>query len=284
MVLINLFAMALETEASLATEFADFFLYLELFSVTFFTLEYLLRLWSITEGVAYESRTRYALSLESLIDLLAILPFYIGFLLDMDLRVFIVFRLFRLFKLFRYFSPLAVMADVLYAEGRSFLAAMLVMLVLLFICATGIYFFEGEMQPEELGSIPRSMWWAIVTLTTLGYGDVVPMTIGGRLFAGVMTIFAIGIVALPAGMLASRFSEELHKRKNDYSEFVSNLLVDGVIDDKDEIKLEQERQKLCLSSSDAELLRQKIIDSKRTTTGTENTEGHCPNCGHPLDS
>ncbi len=282
LVLLNLIAMALETDTTLAASYAGLFLYLELFSVAFFSLEYLLRIWSITVGEHYSSRVRYVLSLDSAIDLLAILPFYVGLLLDIDLRVFIAFRLFRLFKLFRYFSPLAVLASVLQAEARSFLAAILVMMVLVFVGATGMYFFEAAAQPDKLGSIPQAMWWSIVSLTTLGYGDVVPITLGGRVFAGVITLFAIGIVAMPAGMLASRFSEELNKRKIAFSELVESLLDGSELSEDDENLLEQQRQRLCLSNHDALLLKKKAVEAKSNLDKSLNTSNYCSNCGHLL--
>jgi len=282
LVLLNLFAMALTTEATLAANYANLLFYLESFSVAFFTVEYLLRIWSSTVAEHCSSRIRYIFSADSVIDLLAILPFYALLFLDMDLRVFIAFRLFRLFKLFRYFSPLAVLANVLQAEARSFLAAILVMMVLVFIGATGIYFFEAEAQPDKLGSIPQAMWWSIVSLTTLGYGDVVPLTIGGRIFAGAITLFAIGIVAMPAGMLASRFSEELNKRKNVFSEMVDSLLDDGKLSDDDQKLIELQRQSLCLSNHDAQLLTKKAIEARINAPKSETASNYCSNCGHAV--
>jgi len=282
LVLVNLVAMALETEAELSQRHAGFFFYLECFSVAFFTLEYLLRIWSAECGRRYTSRFNYLMSTDSLVDLLAILPFYIGFLLGVDLRIFVTLRLFRLFKLFRYFSPLAVMASVMRAEARAFMAAMLVMFVLVFVCATGIYFFEAEVQPDTLGSIPRALWWSIVTLTTLGYGDIIPLTIGGRIFAGAMTIFAIGVVALPAGMLASRFSEELYRRKNEFRDVLGDMANNGVIDETEEQTLEEIRQRLCLSIEDVRALRKEILRSTPTTAVSTNGLLSCPACGRPV--
>ncbi len=281
-VLINLVAMALETDVTLAVDYGSFFLYLELFSVAFFSVEYALRIWCSTVDARYVSRFRYLLSSGSVVDLLAILPFYAGLLLDIDLRVFIIFRLFRLFKLFKYFAPLAVLANVLHAEARSFFAAILVMLALVFIGATGVYFFEAEAQPHKLGNIPQALWWSIVSLTTLGYGDVVPITTGGRIFAGAMTLFAIGIVALPAGMLASRFSEELDKRKNAFSEIVKSLLEKRELNNDDEMMLEQKRQSLCLSDHDAQLLKNAVIEAQISGAKTGNAGNFCSQCGQPL--
>jgi voltage-gated potassium channel len=271
LILANVVAICLETMAELKQAYALQFLCFELFSVSIFTIEYIVRFWSSAEKYSLadpssaelsstpqstltRSRRKYLLSFESLIDLIAIVPFYISLLFGVELKALLALRLFRLLKLVRYFSALNILLDVLRAEARSFMAAILVLLILIFISASGIYFFECEVQPEEFGSIPQALWWSTVTLTTLGYGDVVPMTVLGKVFAGMMTIFSIGIVALPAGMLASRFSEELLKRKQRYAQTVKALARDGELDADDHQRLQQMRSDLCLSEHDAQVI------------------------------
>ncbi|MFT5573183.1 MAG: voltage-gated potassium channel [Cryomorphaceae bacterium] len=271
LILANVVVICLETMAELKQAYAVEFFCFEIFSVLVFTIEYILRLWSSVENQpstdlssALQSgqknqltgaRRQYVVSFESLIDLVAIVPFYISLLFGIELKALLALRLFRLLKLVRYFSALNILLDVLRAEARSFMAAILVLLILIFVSASGIYFFECEVQPEEFGSIPQALWWSTVTLTTLGYGDVVPMTVFGKTFAGMMTIFSIGIVALPAGMLASRFSEELVKRKQRYLQTVKALASDGLLDHEDHEELEQLRSDLCLSDHDAQIIR-----------------------------
>ena len=281
-VFVSVIAMAMETDSSLAMAHAQLFWVIELSAVIFFAVEYVARWWSIIESDQHLRRRDYLLSADALIDLVAILPFFFGLVYGLDLRIFIVFRLFRLFKLFRYFAPLMVMASVMRAEARSFVSALLVMLVLVFLTATGIYFFEHEQQPDVLGSIPKAMWWAIVTLTTLGYGDVIPITPGGRVFAGLMTVFAVGIVALPAGMLASRFSEELQKRKTEYTRLAAQLKSesDGTFKDCDQ--LEMARQRLCLSRTDAQHIEQHVRNGSKSLESTADGQKTCPKCGHQL--
>lgn len=266
LILVNVVVICLETMVELKQVYALAFLCFELFSVSVFTLEYILRLWSSAENQppaedqfaqkngVIGSRRQYVLSFESLIDLIAIVPFYLSLLFGIELKALMALRLFRLLKLMRYFSPLTILLDVLRTEARSFMAAILVLLILIFVSASGIYFFECEVQPEEFGSIPQALWWSTVTLTTLGYGDVVPMTVFGKIFAGMMTILSIGIVALPAGMLASRFSEELLKRKQRYLHKVKALASDGFLDSDDHEKLERLRSDLCLSPHDAQVI------------------------------
>ena len=276
MIVATVMMLALETDQHFAIEHHVVFARFELCAAVFFTLEYLLRVWSSSAGDKYQNRWQYVRCSDSVVDLLALLPLLASFMTDsVELRYFMVLRLFQLLKLFRYFAPLIIMATVFRAEFRSFTSAMMIMCVLVFCAATGIYLFEHEAQPEVFGSIPQAMWWAVVTLTTLGYGDIVPVTTGGKIFAGVMTIFAVGIVSLPAGMLASRFSEELSKRKQTFAAELAKILADGRIDKQEERTLEKLRQKLCLSHSDVRALRRQ----KEQEQGLDD-EHVCPKCGH----
>lgn len=273
LILVNILGMSLETVDVLRASYSHYFFLLELLSAVVFLIEYILRFWSAREGDKYRHGMAYFFSFDSLVDLMAILPFYVGYLLGLDLRIFTALRLFRLLKLIRYFSPLAVMVTVLKAESRAFISATIVMLILVFMCATGIYFLEHDIQPEAFGSIPKSLWWSVVTLTTLGYGDVVPITIGGRFFTSMMTIISVGIVALPAAMLASRFSAELHKRKQDYAALVDELSHKQILDPDDRAALERERVRLCLSKTDTSFALAKHKHTGKT---------FCPHCHERL--
>lgn len=251
LILANLFAISLQTVASLDQQYSKQFLYFEIFSVVVFSIEFFLRLWTAPEQPNYQSRIRFLGKFDTVIDLISILPLYLSLLFGLELRTLVALRLLRLLKLIRYFAPLVMLAQVLKAEARAFIAAIFVLLLLVFVAASGIYFFEREVQPDGFSSIPEAMWWATVTLTTLGYGDVVPITVGGKIFAALMTILSLGIVALPAGMLASRFSEELRRRKQDYSDLVIELQSDGALDSRDLDSLERAREALFLSEKDA---------------------------------
>ena len=268
LIIINVVAISLETVPKIKQAYAIELFFLEVFSVVVFSLEYLLRLWSVPENKIPQARSRYLFSFDSVVDLLAVFPLYISLFFGIDLKALLALRLFRLLKLIRYFAPLAVLLNVLRAEARSFVAAVMILLILIFVSASGIYFFEREVQPEVFGSIPLALWWSTVTLTTLGYGDVVPVTVFGKIFAGMMTIFSIGIVALPAGMLASRFSDELLKRKQHYSDTVKALVSDGELSAEDHESLEHVRTELCLSKQDAELIQD-----------ASNNIAPCPACG-----
>lgn len=171
----------------------------EAFSVVIFTLEYLLRL------LVAESRKRYIFSFFGLIDLAAILPFYL--MLGMDLRALRAFRLLRLLKLFRYGPAIDRFRRAFHIVKDELVLFGSVAAVVLFLTAVGIYLFENEAQPEAFKSVFHALWWGIVTLTTVGYGDAYPVTVGGRIFTFFILIIGLGGVAIPTGLIASALSK-----------------------------------------------------------------------------
>ena len=146
-------------------------------------------------------------------DLIAILPFYLSFLIGIDLRILRVLRLFRFLKLARYSPALVALGRVIANERRALFGALLVMFALLLFASSGMYFIERHVQPEVFGSIPSAAWWALATLTTVGYGDVTPVTSLGRAFGGLIMIFGLGMFALPIGIIATGFSQEANRRE-----------------------------------------------------------------------
>ena len=190
----------------------------EIFSVAVFTVEYGLRLWTCTENPRWRgagplvARLRYAATPMAICDLLAVLPFYLAMLVAIDLRFLRVFRLLRILKLTR-FSPAAeTLAAVVNNERRALFSALVLMLTLLTIASSLMYLVEKDIQPEAFGSIPAAMWWGMATLTTVGYGDVTPMTPLGKLLGAGIAILGVGMFALPAGILASGYAQEIKKR------------------------------------------------------------------------
>ena len=219
LIVANVVAVAAETVDSLALRYQTHFVIFEIASVAVFTAEYLLRLWVSVERqpAAYRrpvrDRLAYMATPLAIIDLLAILPFYLAAFTGLDLRFLRIFRLVRLLKLVRYSPAMASLARVVYEERRALLAALLIMSGLLFLAASAIYFVEGDDQPDKYGNIPLSLWWALVTFTTVGYGDVVPMTVEGRLVGAVVMIFGLAFYAIPIGIIASAFSSEIHRQQ-----------------------------------------------------------------------
>ncbi len=216
---VNIAAVVLETVPSLHDRFALEFLVFEVISVIIFTVEYAVRVWVAPEHPSLKrhgpvmGRLRYAVSVSALIDLLAFLPFYLAIFFGADLRVLRVLRLLRFLKLMRYSSALMTLQRVLYDERRALVASLLIMFGLLIISSTAIYHAERHAQPEVFGSIPAAMWWALATLTTVGYGDIVPVTLYGKLIGGVVMLFGLGMFALPLGIIAMGFSQEVNQRQ-----------------------------------------------------------------------
>jgi voltage-gated potassium channel len=216
----NIAAILLETVPSINAAYATFFERFEIFSVIIFTIEYILRLWTCREKAKYSGRVtgrlRYSLSGTALIDLFSILPFYLNFL-PIDLRILRVIRLFRLLrmlKIARYLTALSLIFAVIRDRREQLLVVIMFIFFLLVIISTIMFYVEGPAQPEKFSSIPATMWWGIATLTTVGYGDMVPITAWGKMLAGVIAIIGVGMYALPAGILSAGISEHLSSHKN----------------------------------------------------------------------
>jgi len=223
MIILNVVAFVLGSVGWIAQDYKDELFKFEVFSIIFFTIEYILRLWACVEHIPlrnlspFKARLSFALKPLQLIDLIAVLPFYLGSLIGADLRVLRVLRLFRFLKIIRYSPAMQVIARVFYNEGRALLASLLLMMALILFAATGMNYLEAEVQPETFGDIPSSMWWALATLTTVGFGDAVPITGLGKLWSGLFMIFGLGMFALPIGIISTGFAQEINRR-----EFVIN--------------------------------------------------------------
>ena len=219
LIILNAIAFAADTVPELADRYADEFEAFNVFSVIVFTIEYALRLWSavdipmLSRLPHWRARLRFALRPIMIIDLLAFLPWYLHWVYPIDLRILRVFRLFRLLKLVRYSPALQTLGRVLSDEYRALLGTLLVILVLLLFASTAMYFLEREAQPDKFGSIPAAAWWALATLTTVGYGDVVPITPFGKLLGGVVMLLGVGMIALPVAIIATGFSQESNRHQ-----------------------------------------------------------------------
>ncbi len=192
----------------------------EVISVAIFTIEYILRIWSCTESPEYANsirgRIRFALTPMLLVDLTAILPFYIPMLIPFDLRFLRILRLirvFRVFKLARYVDDMRVMWNVLKDKKEELLVTLFVGAVFLFISSSLVYYAEHNAQPEAFSSIPVAIGWGVCSLTEVGYANIYPVTTLGKIMASAIAILGVGMIALPAGILASGFMEEISKRR-----------------------------------------------------------------------
>jgi len=175
---------------------------IEAFCVIIFTFEYLARIY------VADSKPKFIFSFFGIVDFLAILPFYLSFGIDLrSLRLLRMFRLFRLFKLVRYNKAMRHFSQAMMVAKEQIILFMIITLMLIYFSAVGIYYFENQAQPEHFSSIFDSLWWSIVTLTTVGYGDVYPITVGGRIFTFFILMIGLGIVAIPTGIISSSLTK-----------------------------------------------------------------------------
>jgi voltage-gated potassium channel len=218
LIVANALVVSLDSVARLATAYGRYFQAFEMVSVAVFTVEYTLRIWAAPEDPRYaenplRDRLRYVLHPYMLIDLIAIVPAYVAlFVPVVDLRILRLFRLFRLLKIARYSPAVTTLIHVLSLERRALFGTLLLLICIMCLSAEGMYVIEGTVQPKAFGDLPTCMYWAIITLTTVGYGDITPVTALGRAWAGITAVFGLGLFALPVGIIASAFMTEIHRR------------------------------------------------------------------------
>jgi len=219
LILLNVVAVIVGTVKSVEARFQSALRWFEVFSVVVFTVEYLARVWACASQSEYSrpliGRLRFMLRPIAIIDLLAVLPFYLTFF-TADLRFIRALRLFRLFrvaKLGRYSSSLRLFGRVFRNKKEELTVTMMVMLMMILMSASFMYFAENEAQPDKFPDIPSTVWWAVMTLTTVGYGDVFPITPLGKCLTMVIAILGIGMFALPVGIFGAGFVEEIQKQK-----------------------------------------------------------------------
>lgn len=281
LIVTNVVAIIVESYAPIGQKYATEFKLFNLISVIIFTIEYLARLWICVESPKFtleqpvRSRLKYFFSPVAFIDLLAIAPFYLAFIFPIDLRYLRMLRMLRLLKLTHYFKGLNLFACVLYKELPTIGAAISTMVVLVILSASIMYSVESEVQPEAFGSIPSAMWWAVVTLTTVGYGDVTPVTFLGKFITIFIMLLGVGIVALPAAMLAAKFGDELRHRKKRLEVEVDNAMLDGIVTDLERADLDKLADSLDLSTDTLEqLIETRTLEKAKVIS--------CPHCEKPV--
>ena len=218
LILLNLVAVALESVPEYGARYALAFNLIEIVSLVVFTVEYGMRLWVAVEHGPHRhlngarARLKYALSPAGIVDLAAVLPFWFAFVLPADLRFVLVFRIVRFFKIARYSPAMRSLLDVLYRERRALFGCVVITMGSALVAAALMHLAEGKVQPDKLGTIPDALWWSIVTIGTIGYGDVVPITALGKLIATGTIFLGLIMMALPIGIIATAFSEQIHRR------------------------------------------------------------------------
>lgn len=220
LIILNVLAIILESYQVLSDKYYSYFRLFEIISVTIFTIEYLLRLWTADLKFIKEnkiiSRLLYLITPLAIIDLLAILPFYLPLIIPFDLRFLRILRLIRIFRLFkiqRYSKSLKLITKVLNDKKEELFVTVFITFLLLLIASTIMFYIEHDVQPENFPNIFSSFWWAVATLTTVGYGDIYPITGWGKFLSGIIALLGIGLVALPTGIISSGFMKEIHKNK-----------------------------------------------------------------------
>jgi len=218
LIVVNLVAVALESVPALARDYHVIFASIEYVALAVFTIEYGLRIWVAREHgphrhlTPFRARLKYILSPEGLVDLVAVLPFWFAPLLPDDLRMLQVLRIFRFFKIARYSPAMRSLLDVLYRERRALFGCIVITVGAALVSAALMHLAEGHVQPDKLGTIPDALWWAIVTVGTIGYGDVVPVTTVGKLIATGTIFLGLIMMALPVGIIAKAFADQVHRR------------------------------------------------------------------------
>ena len=204
-IILSIIAFSIETLPDLTPQFISYLNIIELIIIYVFTAEYLLRFY------VADKKVKYIFSFYGLVDLIAILPFYI--FTNIDLRSIRIVRLLRLIKLFRFNKSMITLKAALSKIKNELILFSFITFILLYISSIGIYFFENSAQPENFKSIFHCLWWAVCTLTTVGYGDIYPITTGGKIFTGIVTLIGVGIIAIPTGLIASSFISALKENE-----------------------------------------------------------------------
>ena len=230
LIALSILTIILDSFQNIHDQFRTVFQVFEVITVIVFTLEYILRIWTadLLYPVAKHPRLKYCFSFMAIIDLLAILPFYLPFF-SADLRflrmmrLFRLFRLLRVFKLGRYVEALHIIVKVIRSSGPQLIMSVVICSFVMLFSAIIMYEVENPVQPEQFPTVISSLWWAICTLTTVGYGDVYPITPVGRFFASVISLVGIGIIAIPTGIIAAGFNKVIsYENGNDSIETMTD--------------------------------------------------------------
>ena len=270
LIIMNLIAVSLESVPSLSEKYSSSFLYFEIFSVVIFGLEYIARIWASSEkkDTKYNSglgrRLSYIFSFTGIIDFLAIVPSILAiFITSVDLRWLRVLRLLRLLKISHYSTALEDLWSAIKHERSSFVAALYLFAIALFFSSAMMYVAENTAQPDKFKSIPETMWWSLITLTTVGYGDVSPLTPLGKIIGAVTAIMGVCVVALLTGIVANAFANQVARRKAILEAEVANALLDGEISDQEQEKIESLRKRFDLSEDHVDAIIEVFKDTKK---------------------
>ena len=270
LIILNLVAISLESVESIGASYRDFFFMFEMFSVTIFGFEYILRIWASGASSSkwkgpLAKRLAYIFSFTGLVDLIAILPSLLSiFIGTVDLRWLRVLRMVRLLKISHYSSALEDLISAIRHERGSFTAAMYLLILALFFSSSALYLVESDVQPEKFSSIPETMWWSIITLTTVGYGDASPVTALGKVIAAMTALMGVMTVALLTGIVANAFANQVQRRSSIFEAEIVHALADGEISEEEAKKIEALRKRYDLSDEHADAIIEIMTDRMKS--------------------
>ncbi len=277
-ILLSIASVVLESEAGFRAEHGLLLVNVERAATAVFSVEYLLRVWSSVDRIESRyrhpvwGRLRYIARPVAIIDLLAVLPAFLG---DYDLRVLRLLRLLRMLKLTRHSEAFAMIWAVFRKEATTVGAVLLVMAMFTVASGTVMYMLENEAQPKVFSSIPMAMWWSIITITTVGYGDMIPLTAAGKAFGAIVAVFGIGTVALFSGVLTASFMEQLRLRREEARQAISIGLRSGRLTPRQVEEIDRIGEQLGLGESEVEDLIENMLSRKIRPDD-------CPHCGGDL--
>ena len=250
-IFLSVLAVMLESVESIHEFMAAEFIVFDTFSVAVFSLEYVCRLYSCVEDPDYEhpvtGRLKYMFTPTAIIDLLAVLPFYLVYFVQVDLRFLRVIRLMRLLKFTRYNKAMNMLSEVVSEQLPALSTTLFILSITTIFAASLVYLFEHEAQPDKFTSIPEATYWAVITLLSVGYGDIYPVTPVGQFLTMIITVLGLGLVALPTGILASGFTEKMHQQNEAFQKLIDQKVSDGSLTPTEKIELDIEASTMGLS-------------------------------------
>jgi len=269
MVLSNVLAVILESVPAIEAQYGLALALFDAFSILFFSVEYLVRVWTAAEKRLHSPATvtgrrlSYMLSFHGLIDLIAVLPFFLQSLLPgLDLRFLRVIRIMRILKLSHYSTALEDLLASVYAEKDAFISAIYLLALSILITACLMYYAEHALQPDKFGTIPDAMWWAIITITTVGYGDVTPVSSWGKLIGAFTALSGVFTVALLTGIVASAFATRVRTHEIEFTTEVEEVLKDGHLDAQEQRTIEHLRREYSITEDHARAIVRQIIEEQ----------------------
>jgi voltage-gated potassium channel len=269
-IILNVVVVVVESYEPFYEAEKELFVLFERFSIAFFTFEFLARIWA--RGAAYtkenggarRGRLEYLKSFHGIVDILAIAPFYLQILFPgADLRILRILRMLRLLKISRYNSALEDLVKAIVEERRSFGATLYILSIALTLSSALMYYAENAVQPEKLASILHAMYWSLITLTTVGYGDISPVTPIGKLISSITALLGVSTVAMLTGIVASSFANQIARRRIVFEQELEKAYEDGVLSEQEDALLQELRSRFELSDEEVNSMKKRALKSRR---------------------